>query len=242
MNQPSWTYELPGSSDIDEPLNEAVADKICDYRVDYNNRIYQLPEFFFSLPIFFCRGQTSLLWTRSFHLVSILGIPVPRGDWDWGGEQEINCHFFVFSFPWKKSFSGGDLEINFSGLRGLTTRRRLPPHPLILHGYPHVTMTHDRYGHTTQYTNGTLTHRLCSNAHAHNFLPSPTCHNGTPELASLFASVVLKARTWIFLFFLFFFPSPKHETNSLCPNTTSGIHCSTLTNARDAAVFLSGYF
>ncbi len=35
---------------------------------------------------------------------------------------------------------------------------RLPPHTLVMD----VTMTHDRYGHTTQRTNGTLTNRVPS--------------------------------------------------------------------------------
>ena len=35
----------------------------------------------------------------------------------------------------------------------------LPPHPLILD----VKITHDHYGRTTQYTNGSFTHRISSN-------------------------------------------------------------------------------
>ena len=35
---------------------------------------------------------------------------------------------------------------------------KLPPHTLVMD----VTMTHDRYGRSTQHTNGTLTNRLSS--------------------------------------------------------------------------------
>jgi hypothetical protein len=40
---------------------------------------------------------------------------------------------------------------------------RLPPRTLVMD----VTMTHDRYGRTTQHTNGALTHRVSSTGDPH---------------------------------------------------------------------------
>jgi hypothetical protein len=37
-SNPSLNGQHPPPDDIDQPLNEAAADKIRDYRVDYNNR------------------------------------------------------------------------------------------------------------------------------------------------------------------------------------------------------------
>ena len=37
-SNPSLNGQHPPSGDIDKPLNEPAADKIRDYRVDYNNR------------------------------------------------------------------------------------------------------------------------------------------------------------------------------------------------------------
>ncbi len=91
----SWTFKVPESADIDEPLNEDVGDKICDYRADYTKRIYQLPVFFFFHQNFFV-GNLRPLSTKllSFNLVSILGIP---GDCDWGGDKESVISFLFFS-------------------------------------------------------------------------------------------------------------------------------------------------
>jgi hypothetical protein len=52
----------------------------------------------------------------------------------------------------------GDIEIKDYVILPRGEDDRLPPHTLVMD----VTMTHDRYGRTTQYTNGTLTHRVSS--------------------------------------------------------------------------------
>ena len=52
----------------------------------------------------------------------------------------------------------GDIEIKDYIILPRGEDDRLPPHTLVMD----VTMTHDRYGRSTQHTNGTLTNRLSS--------------------------------------------------------------------------------
>ena len=52
----------------------------------------------------------------------------------------------------------GDIEIKDYVILSHGEDDRLPPHTLVMD----VTMTHDRYGRTTQRTNGALTHRVSS--------------------------------------------------------------------------------
>ncbi len=52
----------------------------------------------------------------------------------------------------------GDIEIQDYVILPLGEDDRLPPRTLVMD----VTMTHDRYGRTTQHTNGALTHRVSS--------------------------------------------------------------------------------
>ncbi len=50
----------------------------------------------------------------------------------------------------------GDIEIQDYVILSRGEDDRIPPRTLVMD----VTMTHDRYGHTTQHTNGALTHRV----------------------------------------------------------------------------------
>jgi len=52
----------------------------------------------------------------------------------------------------------GDIEIKDYVILPRGEDHRLPPHTLVMD----VTMTHDRYGRSTQHTNGVLTNRLSS--------------------------------------------------------------------------------
>ena len=52
----------------------------------------------------------------------------------------------------------GDVEIKDYVILSHGEDNRLPPHTLLMD----VTMTHDRYGRTTQHTNGALSHRVSS--------------------------------------------------------------------------------
>ena len=52
----------------------------------------------------------------------------------------------------------GDIEIQDYVILPRGEDDRLPPRTLVMD----VTMTHDRYGRTTQHTNGALTHRVSS--------------------------------------------------------------------------------
>ena len=52
----------------------------------------------------------------------------------------------------------GDIEIQDYVILSHGEDDRLPPRTLVMD----VTMTHDRYGRTTQHTNGSLTHRVSS--------------------------------------------------------------------------------
>jgi hypothetical protein len=52
----------------------------------------------------------------------------------------------------------GDIEIQDYAILPRGEDDRLPPRTLVMD----VTMTHDRYGRTTQHTNGALTHRVSS--------------------------------------------------------------------------------
>jgi hypothetical protein len=52
----------------------------------------------------------------------------------------------------------GDIEIKDYVTLSHREDNRIPPHTLMME----VTMTHDRFGHSTQRTNGALTHRVSS--------------------------------------------------------------------------------
>ncbi len=55
-------------------------------------------------------------------------------------------------------YERGDIEIQDYVFLSHGEDDRLPPRTLVMD----VTMTHDRYGRTTQYTNGAITHRVPS--------------------------------------------------------------------------------
>ena len=57
----------------------------------------------------------------------------------------------------------GDIEIQDYVILSRGEDDRFPPRTLVMD----VTMTHDRYGRTTQHTNGALTHRVSSTGSPH---------------------------------------------------------------------------
>jgi hypothetical protein len=66
----------------------------------------------------------------------------------------------------------GDIEIQDYVILSHGEDDRLPPRTLVMD----VTMTHDRYGRTTQHTNGALTHRVSSTGAPH---PDGTLNKAT---------------------------------------------------------------